>query len=823
MWSDLRYALRSFQKTPALTLILILTLALGIGANTAIFSVIDAVLLRPTPLRNLDRLAMVWETDRNTGTTREPASVPDYLDFKSRMRTFDDLAAIAAGEVNLTPERGDPVRLPVLNVSAEALPMLGLQPIAGRTFTTGEDRPNGPSVVLISEGLWDRAFQRRDTAVGSTLRLDDRPYTIVGIMPGGADFGVLQILSSAAYSRGFADHGLKTDIDIWMPLQADPQQLPRSTHPIFVLGHLSSDASIDAAQSELTAIAADLERAFPENAARGAHVEALDSVIFGPVRPALFVLLTAVALVLIVSCVNVASLLLARATARAQEAAVRCALGASQSRLLRQALVETFLLSITAAVTGVVLAFVGVRFLISIAPADVPRLTLAAVNVRVLLTTLGIALLIGAVFALLPTIQARRLNLQASLTDGTGRASAGPMRSRLRGGLVVAELAFAVVLVCGAALLIRSFWTLQQVNPGFVSEGVLKAEYQLPASRYPANFRVWPDFKEQHAFNRALLARAAALPGVRAAAIAGNHPLDPGFTNSFTIVGREAEARSWPEISIRRVSPGYFATVGLQLMRGRLLLDSDTTSSAPVALINTAAARRFFGDRDPVGAQIRFWGTARRIVGVVADEKFHGLAEASPIGAYTPLSQTPSANGAGVLLVRTAANPSSLATAVTSAIHEIDPGLAVFATESLEDTLSRSIGQRRFTMLLLASFAFVALLLAAIGIHGVLSYGVSQRRREIGIRMALGARRSDLIGLVVRQGLMLTTAGLLVGFLGAIAFSRLLSSQLFGITPSDPLTLGAVAILLGLVALAATVSPAHRAASVDPIVTLRSE
>jgi putative ABC transport system permease protein len=823
MWSDLRYASRAFQKTPALTIILILTLALGIGANTAIFSVVDAVLLRPTPLRNLDRLAMVWETDRNTGTTREPASYPDYLDFKSRARTFEQLAAVMAGELNLTPEHGDPVRLPVLNVSADALPMLGLQPIAGRGFTADEDRPGGPSVVLISESFWDRTFQRRPTAVGSVLRLDDRPYTIVGIMPTGADFGVLQILSSAAYSRGFADRGFKTDIDIWTPLQADPQQLPRSTHPLFVVGRLSPSTSIDAAQSELTAVAADLERAYPENAARGTHVEALDGVIFGPVRPALFMLLTAVALVLLVSCVNVANLLLARAAGRAQEVAVRSALGASQSRLLRQALAETLLIAITAALAGIVLAFIGVQLLASIAPADVPRLAFASVNLRVLLATFGISLLIAAAFALLPTIQGRRLNLHASLADGTGRVSAGPTRSRIRGGLVIAELALAVVLVCGAGLLIRSFWTLQQVNPGFVTERVLKAEYQLPASRYPANFRLWPDFKEQHAFNRALLVRAAALPGVLTAAIAGNHPLDPGFTNSFTVVGREAEARSWPEISIRRVSPGYFATVGLQLVRGRLLLDSDTTIGAPVALINASAAKRFFGDRDPLGAQIRFWGTARTIVGVVADEKFHGLAEPSPIGAYTPLSQTPSANGAGVLIVRTAGNPSSLATAVTAAIHELDPGLAVFAVEPLGDTMSRSIGQRRFAMLLLGLFACVALLLAAIGIHGVLSYGVSQRRREIGIRMALGARRPDLVALVVRQGLRLAAVGLVVGFLGAFAFTRLLSTQLFGITNRDPLTLGAVAMLLGLVALTATVSPALRAASVDPVVTLRSE
>jgi predicted permease len=378
-----------------------------------------------------------------------------------------------------------------------------------------------------------------------------------------------------------------------------------------------------------------------------------------------------------------------------------------------------------------------------------------------------------------------------------------------------------VLLVCSAGLLIKSFWALQSVDTGFSARGVLKAEYQLPESRYPSDYRVWPHFKEQHAFTRTLLERASALPGVEAAAIAGNHPLDPGFTNSFAIVGREVESQNWPEISLRRVSPGYFRTVGLALVRGRLLQDSDTTDAAPVALINEAAARRFFGDADPIGHQIRFWGTSRAIVGVVANERFHGLSEAPPIAAYTPLSQTPSATGA--LLLRTSGDPAALAGSARTAIRAIDPGLAVFGVEPLELTVSRSVSQRRFTMLLLGTFALVALILAAIGVHGILSYRVAQRRREIGIRMALGAAPRSVLGLVLRDGAVLAAIGVGIGLGAALAFTRLLRSLLFGVTATDPLTFALVTVFLACVALAAALAPARRAARVDPLVVLRSE
>jgi putative ABC transport system permease protein len=823
MLADLRYAVRSFLKTPILTAVIVATLALGIGANTAIFSVVDAVLLRPTPVHDIDKLAVVWETDRNTGTTREPSSLPDYLDFKTRTRAFERLAAMMTGEVNLTPGTGDPVRLPLLRMSADALPMLGLHPLLGRAFTAEEDRAGGADVVLISESLWARSFERRESAIGQILRLDHRPYMIVGVMRDGADFGVLQILSAAAYSRGFADRGMKTSVDLWTPLQGDVQALPRSTHPIFVLGRLAPGATMAGAEAEMTAVATDLERAFPENTARGVHIEPLESVVFGPVRPALLLLLGAVALVLLVACVNVANLLLARASARAHEAAIRAALGATQGRIARHVLAETLVLSLTAAAAGVGLAYVSLRVLVLVAPADVPRLSLATIDIQVLLITLAVAMLAGFAFSLLPMVQVRRLNLQSSLAGSSGRGSAAPSRSRVRGILVVAEVAMAVVLVCGAALLIRSFWTLQRVDLGFAAEGVLKAEYQLPPSRYPVDFRRWPDFTQQHAFNTALLQRAATLPGVSAAAIAGNHPLDPGFTNSFTIVGREAEARTWPEISIRRVSPSYFETVDLQLLNGRSFRDSDTTAAPPVAIINAAAARQFFPGREPLGAHISFWGASRLIVGVVADERFHGVAEAGPIAAYTPIAQTPSANGAGVLLLRTTTAPGTLALAATAAVHDVDPGLAVFGVEPLNVTLSRSVAQRRFTMLLLTLFAGAALLLAAVGIHGVLTYSVSQRRREIGIRMALGARGTDVVGVIMREALSLTTVGLALGLGGAVALTRVLRGQLFGIAPTDPATFAAVAALLALVALAATLAPAWRASQVDPSVTLRSE
>ena len=821
--SDLRYSVRLLFAERGFAIVVILTLGLAIGANTAIFSVLDSVLLRPAPITGLERMMMVWETDRNSGTTREPASVPDYLDFLRLGRSFDRLAAFMGAEVNMAPPGGDPVRLAALNVSHQFLPMLGIRPILGRTFTEEEDRAGGPGVVLISESLWNRFLGRDPSVAGRVLLLDEKPHTIIGVMPDIADFGILQILSSAVYSRSFADRGAHARVDVWAPLQPDPQSLPRDTHPIFVLGQLRTGATLASARQEMSAIAGELERAYRSNDARGVFVERLEDVIFGPVRPPLFVLLAAVALVLVVACVNVANLMLARGVVRAREVAVRSALGARRGVLARQFLVESLVLTSIAAGVGTALAFAGIKALLAIAPSDVPRLSSVTIDVRVLAVTLAAALLVGLGFGMVPTFQALGIDLQSALKGAGGHMTASPRRSRLRAALVVAELALAVLLVIGSGLLLKSFWLLSRVNPGFRAAGVLKVEYQLPPGRYPADFSVWPNFKEMHAFTQALLHRAEALPGVESAAIAGNHPLDPGFTNSFVVVGREAEAKTWPEISVRRTTPGYFRTVGLPLVRGRLPLDSDATEAPPVLLVNEAAAERFFPGRDPIGQKIAFWGARRAIVGIVANERFHGLAAAAPLAVYVPLAQAPSSNGAGVLLLRTNGEPTALVSSVRAVFRNLDPALAVFGIEPLEDTVSRSVTQRRFTMLLVGLFAALALFLASVGIHGVLSYEITQQTREIGIRMALGARRSRILRHVAGRGLMLAASGILIGSGFALGLTRLLAALLYGTTPADPGTFIVVAAFLASVALLASYLPARRATRVDPTLALRAE
>ena len=820
MLSDLRHAIRSLGRSPSFTLVAVLTLALGIGANTAIFSVVDAVLLRTVPFDEVDRLVMVWETDRNSGTTREPASFPDFVDFQTRSRELETAAALMGAQRTAVADDGAPSRMTALAVTHELLPMLGVRGVRGRTFLPEEDRPDGPKVALISERLLPRLFAGGEDALGRVLRLDDVPHTIIGVVPEGADLGVLQILSAAAYARAFADQGTRSNVDVWVPLQASDETFPRQTHPIFVIGRLAPEATLASARDELTAIATDLEQTYPQNDGRGVFVEPLSTVVFGPVRPALLVLMAAVGLVLLVACANAANLLLARATTRRREVAVRRALGADTCRLLPQFLFEGLVLTSLALVAGLALAGAGLETLIAVAPPDIPRLADIGLDGRVLGVSAALSLGVGLVFGLVPMTQARLVDMQAALK---GSVPAGRRRQGPRAILVVTQVALAVLLVVGAGLLVRSFWSLLQVEPGFRTGGVLKAEYQLPAGRYPTNMARWPDFTETQAFNDELLRRVSTLDVTDSAALAGNHPLDAGFTNSFVVVGREAEAREWPEISVRRVTPEYFRTVGLSLVLGRLLEQTDDVRAAPVAVINETAARRFFADREPLGQQLGFWGAARTIVGVVADERFLGLEQSPPLAVYLALAQAPSTNGAYALMLRTDRDPATVAPTIERIARDLDPGLAVFGVEPLDVTLSRSVAQRRFVMTVLSLFALLALVLAAVGIHGVLGYDVARCTREIGIRMSLGARPADVVVLIVRQGLALILVGLVVGLAAAMVLTRDMTSLLYGVTPVDPLTLLAAPVLLAVVGLLACLLPARRATAVEPAVALRVE
>ncbi|MEO7966471.1 MAG: ABC transporter permease [Gemmatimonadaceae bacterium] len=816
--SDVPYALRQLRRTPAFTAVAITTLALGIGANAALFSVVDGVLLRPIPFAESDRLAMVWETDRKSKTTREPASWPDIVDIQRETRTLDATAALAGIEANYAPERGDPERVVTMAITNGFFRLTGVTPLSGRAFLPDDERPGAPLVVILSEQFWRTRLQGARDIVGSTIRIDEELRTVVGIIPDGSDFGLAQIHARAAYHGPYAGG---SGVGIWIPLQASEATFPRDTHPFFLLGRIADGSSFDAASSELTSIAAQLEQKYRSNTDRGVFIEPLREVVFAPVRPVLVMLLSAVGLVLLVSCVNVANLLLARSTVRLREVAVRGALGAGWGRLARQFATESFLLSFVGAACGLLLAGVALKVLVAIAPPGIPRLHDVHINARVLGLTTAIAILVGMTFGMVPAMQARRVDVAESFKgDGRG-ATSGIARKRGREILVVAELALSVTLVLCAALLLRSVGAATAVDPGFRVAGVLKSEYQLPERRYPRNYKLFPAWREIHQFNATVLTRIRAIPGVESAAIASAHPLDASFTNSFTIVGRESESRDWPEISTRLVSPGYFQTMGVKIRRGRSIEDGDDAVAPRVALINDEAARRFFAGRDPIGAEIRFWGMKHRIVGVVDNERFRGVTEPAAPAVYASMGQAPS--NSEVLLVRTTGNPMARAQDVRAAIRAVDPLLAVYGTEPLVDTLRSTLGERRFAMVVLGSFALLTLLLALIGIHGVLRYATTQRTREIGIRLALGATQRGAAALVLRGGLMLAAIGTTLGLLGAAVGSRLLDTLLFGVTRSDPVTYLGVSILALVAAALAVALPARSASRIAPVEALRGE
>jgi putative ABC transport system permease protein len=804
---DLRYALRTLIRWPGFTAVVVLTLALGIGANAAIFSVVNAVLLRPLPYADPQRLVFLLgtPTDGDSAKVGSSSSYPDYADFVARSKSFSQLAAFSTRQTTVTGKSFEPAIVSGTPVTANLLPMLGVSPAMGRGFSPDEDKPGAPPVVIVSDEFWRQRLGGNPNAVGSAIAVNGRPATIIGVMPPRFTFP-----SSSA---------------VWYPAAETNDPRTRGQHSYGVLGRLAAGATIETANREVANIARQLETENPAaNAKRGARVQAMTEAIVGDVRPALLVLLGSVVLVLLIVCVNVANLFLARAAARAREVAVRTALGAGRSRLARQFLTESFVVTAIGAGLGLIVAVWGSKLLVSKAPRSIPRASEIGIDGNVLLFMLALTVVVAIIFGVLPALQMSRGMPIASLREGGRGLRGGLARRGLRQALVVSEVALAVVLVVGASLLVKSFWKMQRVDPGFVPDRMLVVQIQLPQSRYGG----YADADRVRAFYADLYSRLAARPEVQAVTIAMQHPLAPGWTSSFTLAGKDhPPAGQEPESSIRPVMAGYFRAVGAKLLRGREIQESDGAGAPGVVVINEAFAKLHFPNEDPIGRQVlrQSWWKGMpatfEIVGIVADERFNGPRAPADPATYFSLPQfTFNDNW---LLIRTKTNPSAFIPTLRQTVWAIDRDLPLENVRTMDQLLGDTVADSRFNTALLSLFALVALLLAAIGIYGVLAFTVAQRTSEIGIRMALGAQRSSVLRLVVGNGLMLAVVGVAIGSAGALVATRALERLVFGVSTTDPVVFGLVALALTAVAVTAAAVPALRASRVDPIVALRSE
>jgi putative ABC transport system permease protein len=800
--TDVRHAFRGLLAERSWTAIAVLTLALGVGANAAIFAVVDAALLRPLPFAEPDRLLAVWGLEAGSGPQRQRTSYPDFQDFQQRAtRAFESFAVYKGLDLTLTGPELEPLRVDGAAASRELFPLLGALPLQGRGFSAEEDRAGGPGAVVLSEGLWREQWGGRNV-VGQVVTLEGEPHTVVGVMPASFAF--------PAKAR------------LWTPAGRQPRNEHRGVHSYRVVARLRPGASVQEAGAELNGVAAQLAAAYPDdNAGRTALVQPLHEAVVGEARPALLMLLGAVVLVLLIACANLAALLVARSSRRGRELAVRVSLGATRGRLVRQLLTETAVVSFLGALAALVLAAWLVPVLVSLAPPDLPRLQEVVFDRRVALVSLAVTLLTACIFGIAPALVATRLQPSSVLRAESGRASAGPARQRLRQSLTLAQTALAVVLLTGSGLLIRSLSAVGQVEPGFETAGVVSAEVQLAESRYPT-WREW-----SRTFD-AIVQKVAALPGVESVAVASGDPFDGGFGARFGIEGRPPfEKGREPEPAMRLISPGYLRTTGVRLVRGRDLLPSDRVGAPGVVLVNEALARKYFPGEDPVGRRLlrQWWSEdmpkAWEIVGVVADVKTASLEGEADDAIYFPAAQI--SFTAMTLVVRSPRDASALAPEIRSAVRSVDPLLAVGRVRTLQDVVQESVGSRRFHATLLGLFASLALLLAAIGLYGVLSYAVGQRGHEIAVRRALGATARDVVALVSRQAALVAVAGLGLGVVGAIALATTLRAMLFQVSPLDPLTLAVVVAAVTLATAVASLGPLGRALSVDPAHALRGE
>jgi putative ABC transport system permease protein len=806
---DLRYGARMLVKKPGFTLIAVITLALGIGANTAIFSIVNTVLLRPLPYPESDQLVLVWGRLPGHGLDKLGASPPEFADYRAQNQVFSAVACYASLGLNLTGG-GEPERITATYVSASLFPVLGVQPVAGRIFWPEEDQPGHNQVVMLSHGLWQRRFAGQTRVIGQTITLNGRSHTVIGVMPASLQF-------------------LHPETEVWKPMGFTAEDLSeneRGSHYLSVIARLRPGVTERQAQADLAAIARRMQQQHPtvyqENSGWGATIIGLHAELVGDVQLALWVLLGAVGCVLLVACANVANLLLQRAVTRQREMAIRSALGAGRWRIMQQLLAESPLLALVGGGLGLLLAVWSQDWLLSLSPADLPRLAEIGIDGRVLGFTFAVSLLTGWLFGLAPGWQSSRLSLNEALKEGSGKSAASGSRHRLRGALVAGEIAVTLVLLIGAGLMLKSLYRLQQVEPGFDPSNVLTMRLALQQARYS-------EPRRQRAFFEQLLARIASLPGVQAAGAVNYLPLSgTGNRRNFSLEGQPEPKLN---LEFRMISPDYFRALGIRLRAGRLFSERDREDAPRVAIINETFARLFFSNEDPLGKRIRLgneqgpfpWLT---IVGVVKDVKHGGLdLETSP-EMYVPYLQPllPDWNVPPMFLaVRAGSEASNLTAAVRSAVQDLDRDQPLYSLATMEQLLARSMAPRRFNMLLLAAFASLALLLSVIGIYGVISYSVTQRTHEIGVRIALGARAGDVLRLVVGQGMWLAVIGVGMGLVAALALTRLMANLLYRVSTTDPVTFAVIALLLISIALLACYLPARRAMRVDPLVALRYE
>lgn len=809
---DLRYTFRSLRNHKGVTAVILSCLALGIGANTAIFSVVNSVLLRPLPVRDEGRVVTLQDRYEAPGAEPEiyDVSPPNFAGWQERNQVFEDMAAVYMRSFNLVGDGGgDAVRIEGASVSWNLFDLIGAKPVRGRTFRPNEDLPDAPArIVLISHTIWQRQFGGDPDIVGRTLKLDGLAYEVVGIMPPGFQFPQRPEHPIGAH--------------FWEPLGLDPDKLPnRNWHNHFVLARLKPGVTLEGARAGMESVSAQLARDFPDtNNGWSAEIVPLRDRLVGNARPVLLALLGAVGFILLMACTNVASLLLARTVGRGQEIAVRTALGASPGVLVRQLLTESLVLAFLGAVLGLGLAALSVPLLVRLSPGDVPNLDRLGMDWRVLAFTLGLATLTGLLFGLVPAVKGARSDVYRVLRQGGGKLLGGVEGRRLQNALVVVQIALVVTLLVGAGLTLKSLRRLQQVDPGFEVANRLTLKVWLSEAQYP-------EVHQRAAYFRDVVDRVSAVPGVIAAGGSTTLPVaDPETKAAFLVEGREpSQAGEVFFTNHRRVRPGYFKAMGIRLLQGRLLDERDSAEAPRVVVISKAMAERFWPGEDPLGRRVkRGWSNSAdlpwiTVVGVVEDVHDVGLDKDPEPAWYLPDTQHDTEYMS--LVVHTASDPAGLIPAVRQAIRSVDREQPIFRIATLAELVSGSMSRQRFGAVLLTLFAGLGILLAAVGVYGVMSYTVSQLFHEIGLRMALGADRGAVLRLLLRQGMTLAVLGVALGLGGAVLLTRLLSSLLFGVSPTDPATLFGAAVFLGLVALLATWVPARRVSRIDPLIALR--